>query len=91
MKLAREGFLISADLADGLNGQLSAAGTVEAARERHDFGRMADFPESVAAFGKPDGSPWQAGDRLVQADLAATLERIAGRAPTSFTMVGPPS
>ena len=53
-------------------------------RARTDFGRLGDYPESVAAFGKPDGSPWRAGDRLVQADLADTLDRIADRGPDEF-------
>ncbi len=39
--------------------------------------RLADFPESIAAFRKPDGAPWKGGDRLIQRDLATTLERIA--------------
>ena len=47
-------------------------------------GRLADFPESVAAYKRPDGQPWKAGDRLVQADLAATLERIADGGPDEF-------
>jgi gamma-glutamyltranspeptidase/glutathione hydrolase len=45
---------------------------------------LADFPESVAVFGKPDGSPWRGGDRLVQPELAATLERIARDGPDEF-------
>jgi gamma-glutamyltranspeptidase / glutathione hydrolase len=84
-RLAREGFAISGDLAGSLNRQL--ARTVPAKRAptgRGDFGRLGDFPESVAAFGKPDGSPWRAGDRLVQADLAATLDRIATTGPDDF-------
>lgn len=81
VKLAREGFEISADLAGGLNAQLRPSKADANAPFR---GRMADFPESVAAFGKPDGSPWKAGDRLVQPDLAATLERIAANGPDEF-------
>ncbi len=50
--------------------------------ERTD--RLADFPESVAAFGRPDHSAWKAGDRLIQRDLAATLERIAAAGPDEF-------
>ena len=50
-------------------------------RPRDDFGRLGDFPESVAAFGKPDGTPWKAGDRLIQRDLADTLDRIADGRP----------
>ena len=83
----REGFPISADWPASLNAQLSARdGRARAARD--DLGaatdRLADFPESVAAFRKPDGTPWKAGDRLVQPDLAATLERIADGGPDEF-------
>src|SRR5207253_2376420 len=46
--------------------------------------RLADFPESVAAFRKPDSTPWRAGDRLVQHDLAGTLDRIADGGPDEF-------
>lgn len=81
VKLAREGFLISDELARALNAQL---------RPRSPEGpatgpaRLADFPESVAAFSKPDGQPWRAGDRLIQGDLAATLERIGAVGPDEF-------
>ena len=83
VKLAREGFEISTDLANGLNGQLRPRKDADNANARFR-GRMADFPESVAAFGKPDGSLWKEGDRLVQPDLAATLERIAANGPDEF-------
>src|SRR5262249_43349224 len=42
-----------------------------------DRDHLADFPESLSAFRKPDGTSWKAGDRLVQPDLAGTLDRIA--------------
>jgi gamma-glutamyltranspeptidase / glutathione hydrolase len=79
--LARDGFPISADLAGSLNSQLrerrnSAAGPGN--------GRLADFPESVAALGRPDKAPWKVGDRLIQRDLAATLARIALSGPDEF-------
>jgi gamma-glutamyltranspeptidase / glutathione hydrolase len=79
VRLAREGFPISADLAGSLNRQLGRVDP-DLSRRRAaptDFGRLSDFPETVAALGRADGKPWHAGDRLVQADLAATLERIA--------------
>jgi gamma-glutamyltranspeptidase/glutathione hydrolase len=83
--LAREGFQISGDLAEALNAQLRPRPADPAGRPSRDFhGRLADFPESVAAYGKPDGRPWKAGDRLVQPDLAATLERIAAGGPDEF-------
>ena len=86
IRLAREGFVITADLAQGLNSQLGpiAKEGKPTSRSRNDFGRMGDYPESVAALGKADGSPWHAGDRLVQPDLAATLQRIAEQGPDEF-------
>jgi gamma-glutamyltranspeptidase/glutathione hydrolase len=83
VKLAREGFDISDELAAALNAQLRPREGGPAAMP--DFGnRMADFPESVAAFGKPDGGVWKGGDRLAQPDLADTLERIAAQGPDEF-------
>ncbi|MEX0688678.1 MAG: gamma-glutamyltransferase [Pirellulales bacterium] len=70
VQLAREGFTISATLATELNDQLA--------------GPMQAFPGSLTAFGKPGGGAWQAGDRLCQADLAATLEAIADRGANEF-------
>ena len=60
--LAGQGFVLSAALAESLNAELK---------------NMARFPASVAAYGKPGGGPWTAGDRLVLPDLARTLRAIA--------------
>ena len=49
--LAEQGFTISAELAKDLNTQIA--------------GGMKPFPASVAAYGKPGGGQWVAGDRLV--------------------------
>jgi gamma-glutamyltranspeptidase/glutathione hydrolase len=81
--LARDGFPISSDLAGSLNSQLERKAQTKAGR-RDDHGRLADFPESVAVFARPDKAPWKAGDRLIQPDLAATLERIATFGPDEF-------
>jgi gamma-glutamyltranspeptidase/glutathione hydrolase len=85
-RLAREGFPVSETLARSLNAQLFDPAQRDVARD--DLGRsgdrLAQFAESVAAFGKPDGTRWRAGDRLVQPDLAATLERIATEGPDEF-------
>ena len=44
---------------------------------------FAEEPNAAAIFLK-DGKPYQAGDRLVQAKLAATLERLAKDGPDAF-------
>ncbi|MBX6314951.1 MAG: gamma-glutamyltransferase [Isosphaeraceae bacterium] len=85
-RLARAGFPISATLARSLNAQLfrqaERAGVPEDLGPQAD--RLADFPESVACFRKPDGTPWKAGDRWVQPELADTLDRIAADGPDEF-------
>jgi gamma-glutamyltranspeptidase/glutathione hydrolase len=84
--LAREGFPVSETLARSLNAQLfadlAAPGVPEDVRPGAD--RLADFPESVAVFRKADGTAWRAGDRWIQPDLAATLDRIAAQGPDEF-------
>ena len=45
---------------------------------------MGKFPASVAAYGKPGGGAWAAGDRLVLPDLAKTLRAIATDGPDVF-------
>ena len=84
-RLARDGFPISAELARSLNRQL-APREQQARRPaaREDFGRLGDFPESTAALGKPDHTPWKPGDRLIQRDLAACLDRIAQAGADEF-------
>ncbi len=84
-KLARDGFPISEELARSLNRQLTPR-NLEPAQPaaRNDFGRLGDFPESIAALGKPDRTPWKPGDRLTQPDLAACLDRIAERGADEF-------
>ena len=86
--LARDGFLITPTLAGSLNGQLfpKAASNPNAVPEDLDprGDNMSVFASSVRAFRKADGSPWVAGDRLVQRDLADTLDRIADQGPDEF-------
>ena len=68
--LAEEGFTLSAALADSLNAEVST--------------EMSPYPASVAAYGKPGGEPWSAGDRLVLTDLGRTLRAIAEGGADAF-------
>src|SRR5215212_1433023 len=69
IELARDGFVIADDMADTLSDM---------------YRRMARWPNSAKAFSRSDGTPLQQGDRLVQADLAATLSAIAEQGPRGF-------
>lgn len=68
-ELALSGFTMSETLARSLNGELQ---------------RMQPFPASVAAYGKPGGGDWAAGDTIVLGDLARTLTAIATDGPDAF-------
>lgn len=78
--LAREGFVITDTLAQSLNSQLFRPKQNDLQKAVDDLSndpdRLSDFEASVAAFRRPDGKPWKGGDRLIQKDLADTLERI---------------
>jgi gamma-glutamyltranspeptidase/glutathione hydrolase len=67
--LARDGFIV---------GEADAAILADRAK------RFAADPAAAAIFLRPDGSPLQAGDRLVQSDLAKTLGLVAERGPDAF-------
>lgn len=69
IKLAREGFTLTRADTDVLDT------TTE---------RFKQDPEVARIFLKPDGSAFQPGDLLVQADLANTLEKIAKNGPSAF-------
>ncbi len=68
--LAAKGFVISASLARGLSNEVAGA--------------MKPYAASVAAYGKPSGEAWAAGDRLVLPDLAKSLQAIANDGPDAF-------
>src|SRR5687767_3352537 len=68
--LAEQGFALSPSLARSLNGEVQKG--------------MAKFPASVAAYGKPGGGQWEAGDKIVLADLGKTLRMIATDGPDAF-------
>jgi gamma-glutamyltranspeptidase/glutathione hydrolase len=67
--LAREGIAIADDTADSFP---------------RDRSRLARWPSSAEIFLKPDGTAFGPGERLVQADLANTLEAIAKGGPRAF-------
>jgi gamma-glutamyltranspeptidase/glutathione hydrolase len=68
--LAARGFAMSASLARSLNAEVD--------------GPMRPFSASVAAYGKPGGGAWAAGDRLVLPDLGKSLAAIAAGGPDAF-------
>ena len=70
VRLAEDGFALPASLAGSLN--------------RAVAGRMSPFPASVAAYGKPGGGDWVAGDTIRLADLGRSLRAIAEQGPDAF-------
>jgi gamma-glutamyltranspeptidase/glutathione hydrolase len=69
-RLADDGFALGPALAASLNGLLR---------------RPDNLDEVRRVFGNDGGRrPWQAGDRLVQKDLARTLRRLAEEGPGAF-------
>ena len=69
IRLAEDGFTVSADLAASLESR------------RRRFRR---WPASMKVFFKADGSGYAAGERLVQADLAWSLRQIAAHGAQAF-------
>lgn len=68
--LAREGFTLDASTARSLNEYVKKPG---------------GNPEFRRLFGKNNGTEqWRTGDRLVQSDLAKTLQRLADGGPDAF-------
>jgi gamma-glutamyltranspeptidase/glutathione hydrolase len=67
--LARDGFVL---------GEPDAAIIARGAK------RLAGDPEAARIFLHPDGTPYRAGERLVQPDLAATLDKVAAEGPDAF-------
>jgi len=69
-ELAEKGFVLSEGLARSLNRELA--------------GQMAKYPASLAAYGKPGGGQWIAGDTIRLKDLASSLRYIAVTGPNAF-------
>ena len=70
VSIAREGFRSDFELQRELG-------------EEDDERKISQFPATAALF-FPDGKPLQHGSKLVQSDLAATIERIATLGPREF-------
>ncbi|EOT1171345.1 gamma-glutamyltransferase [Cronobacter dublinensis] len=68
--LARDGFTVNDALAVDL--------------KTYGVETLPNHPSSKAIFWKPDGNPYQKGDKLVQANLAKSLELIAKEGPDAF-------
>ena len=69
IRLAREGFILNRGDTDILDTTIQ---------------HIKNDPEAARLFLRRDGSTLQPGDRLVQKDLARTLEAIAKRGPDAF-------
>ena len=69
IRQAREGIVVSYDLANFL-------------RTRQNY--LCRNEAACAYYYKADGTPYEAGELLVQADLAKSLERIAEQGPDAF-------
>ncbi len=68
IKLARDGYVLKEGDAEIINNRLDA---------------LNKYPNSAAVFGH-DGKPWKAGERLVQTNLAHSLEKIAKGGTDAF-------
>lgn len=69
IKLAREGFILNRGDTDILDTTIA---------------KFRDDPEAARIFLRENGAPLQPGDRLIQTDLANTLESIAQNGPDAF-------
>ncbi len=69
VKMARDGISFEDDRAESLPNERA---------------RLARWPSTVKIFFKKDGAPIASGDRLVQSDLADTLEAIGREGPSAF-------
>jgi gamma-glutamyltranspeptidase/glutathione hydrolase len=70
IQLAENGFALSEALARSLNREVEL--------------RMAPYPASVAAYGKPGGGEWITGDTIRLRDLARSLKAIAAQGADAF-------
>jgi gamma-glutamyltranspeptidase/glutathione hydrolase len=68
--LAKNGFVLSGDLARSINREVQRG--------------MRPYPQSVKAYGKPNGEDWAAGDTMRLPDLARALRSIANQGQAAF-------
>jgi gamma-glutamyltranspeptidase/glutathione hydrolase len=68
--LAEQGFVLSRPLAESINREVQRG--------------MKPYPQSVRAYGKPNGEDWAAGDTMRLPDLGRALRSIANDGPSAF-------
>ncbi|WP_019614976.1 gamma-glutamyltransferase [Psychromonas ossibalaenae] len=69
IRLAKEGFVVSSDLENSLTAMKQ---------------RLSVWPDTKKIFYKTDGSTYKTGERLIQSDLAASLQRISDKGTDGF-------
>ncbi len=68
-EMAAQGIVVSHDLAFALSEGMQS---------------MGQFPSSAAIYLRPDGQPWQPGERLVQSDLAWSIAQLMDGGADAF-------
>ena len=76
------GDLIAPALAMARDGIVFTDDRAESFANEHE--RLARWPSTAKVFLRPDGSGLAVGDRLIQSDLAASLQAIAQDGPRAF-------
>lgn len=69
IRLARDGVIVSPDLAVAIQ-----------EKAKH----LSQWPSTRRIFFQPDGTPYRSGDRLIQKDLAWSLQQISEKGPGAF-------
>ena len=69
IQLAREGIIISSDLASAMQEHAT---------------QLSRWPSTRRIFFQPDGKTYRSGDRLIQNDLAWSLQQISEQGPGAF-------
>jgi gamma-glutamyltranspeptidase / glutathione hydrolase len=70
--------------ADGLDVDEHLARSLNEVLQRDSVQQDARYAELRRVYGRPGGGDWQAGDRLVQPDLARTLQQLADEGADAF-------